>query len=135
MSLTKNIGIGKERFDFRYGIDLSTYHYMPDIRKDWESKGIWPTDEEVEETTDDAGAFNIISYLDYSSDGLAIRVQYHIKSFGQYVNRYLTLLIVREHRISVNKNASKYVERLKYYGYEIAFRDEQGNYTLYGPRK
>ena len=135
MSLIKNIGLGKKVFDFRYNIDnFRDFGDLHAIWEDWKKKGIWPTDEECIRAIEDAYPLDAHSYLDYNYDSLCIRVRYYIKSFDKVVVRYITMAVIRRNRISINPLAGKYVERLKTFGYEVAFRSEQNYYIMYGPR-
>ena len=131
MSLSKNIGIGRRVFDFRHNINFKDCDLVA-IEADWRNKSLWPTDEEILEATGHNDVQQAKAYPNTNYKSVSIEMQYFIKSQfdGSLIPFYDNLLIIREHRISVNMFAKKYVERLKTFGYEILFRDELNYYII-----
>ena len=138
MSLTKNIGIGRDFLNFSYGIDFSQYDITDHLSAEqkimiidrYERMGILLTREELEKVIKERIIFGVSKLISYNYDvtankkGLCVFVDFVYENLaGEQRSTNFSLLTIYKKYILVLAAWNDYIERLKMIGYQEKDRD------------
>lgn len=140
MSLTKNIGIGRDFLNFSYGIDFSQYDIAYHLSAEqkimivdrYERMGILLTREELEKVIKERIIFGVSKLISYNYDvaasydkkGLCVFVDFVYENLaGEQRSTNFFLLTIYKKYILVHEAWNDYIERLKMIGYQEKDRD------------
>ena len=136
MSLTKNIGIGKQVYTFQYDIDFKTLQedflsVLPKKKKKWTKKGMFPTQKEVDEfATYHNEEMEIDGFaLNYCYGG--VNIELYIKQTPQSTIRVVNVAEIYKTQTQIHHWFYKYFQRIKDTGdYVYANLNKHGQHQL-----
>ena len=118
MSLIKNIGIGKRVYTFQNDIDFKALKegnlsVLPKLKKEWEEKGLFPTQKEVDEFTmfHTEGDMEIDSVsLSFAYGGIDITL--YVKQTSSIALHSFSIAKIYRYQTYIDKHLVQYKKRI-----------------------